>query len=73
MSKYCLYKMFTGEWGKSAQYKKLMIPIMDVEKALDAPEYKTWFFRYLNQRFSRDVMLSVEVRRRKGRKLTAGL
>ncbi len=65
--------MFTGEWGKSAQYKKLMIPIMDVEKALDAPEYKTWFFRYLNQRFSRDVMLSVEVRRRKGRKLTAGL
>ncbi len=60
MSKYCLYKMFTGEWGKSAQYKKLMIPIMDVEKALDAPEYKTWFFQYLNQRFSRDVMLSVE-------------
>lgn len=60
MSKYCLYKMFTGEWIKSAQYKKLQIPITDVENALNSPEYQTWFFQYLNQRFSRDVLLSVE-------------
>lgn len=60
MSKYCLYKMFIGEWRKSEKYKKLQIPITDVERALDAPEYQTWFFHYLNQRFSRDVLLSVE-------------
>ena len=60
MSKYCLYKMFIGEWRKSEKYKKLQIPITDVERALDAPEYQTCFFHYLNQRFSRDVLLSVE-------------
>lgn len=60
MSKYCLYKMFKGEWAKSEQYRSLQIPMIKVEEGIAAAESKEWFFRYLNERFSRDVFLSSE-------------
>lgn len=60
MSKYCLYKMFKGEWEKSQQYQSLQIPMLKVEEGIEAAESKEWFFEYLNERFSRDVFLSKE-------------
>jgi len=64
MSKYCLYKMFKGEWEKSQQYQSLQIPILKVEEGIAAAESKEWFFEYLNGRFSRDVFLSLESMRK---------
>ena len=31
MSKYCLFRMFTGEWKKSEKYDSFMIPMSQVE------------------------------------------
>ena len=64
MSKYCLYKMFKGEWEKSQQYQSLQIPMKKVEEGIEAAESKEWFFEYLNERFSRDVFLSLESMRK---------
>ena len=60
MSKYCLFKMFTGNWEKSEKYSSFMIPMGRVEEAIIATESKDWFFGYLNERFSRDVFISKE-------------
>lgn len=60
ISKYALYQMFLGRWEKSSKYESLKVNMSDVENALNAPESKIWFFRFLNERFSRDVFLSVE-------------
>lgn len=60
MSKYCLYKMFKGEWEKSEKYQSLQVPMLKVEEGIAAAESKEWFFEYLNSRFSRDVFLSSE-------------
>lgn len=60
MSKYCLYKMFRGEWEKSEKYHSLQVPILIVEEGIALSESKEWFFDYLNKRFSRDVFLSSE-------------
>lgn len=60
MSKYCLFRMFTGEWEKTEKYKSFMVPMAKVEEAIDATESKEWFFEYLNGRFSRDVFISKE-------------
>ena len=60
MSKYCLFKMFTGAWDQSEKYKSFMVPMEKVEEAISAKESKDWFFSYLNDRFSRDVFLSKE-------------
>ncbi len=60
MSKYCLFKMFTGSWDKSEKYASFMVPMGKVEDAISATESKDWFFNYLNDRFSRDVFLSKE-------------
>lgn len=60
MSKYCLYRMFKGEWEKSKKYPKLQIPIVWVERGIESSESREWFFAYLNERFSRDVFLSLE-------------
>ena len=60
MSKYCLFRMFTGEWDKSEKYVSFMVPMGKVEEAIEATESKDWFFDYLNGRFSRDVFLSKE-------------
>lgn len=60
MSKYCLYKMFTGNWDKSEKYASFMVPMGKVEEAIAVTESKDWFFGYLNERFSRDVFISKE-------------
>ncbi len=60
MSKYCLFKMFTGNWDKSEKYASFMVPMWRVEEAITAAESKDWFFGYLNERFSRDVFISKE-------------
>ncbi len=60
MSKYCLFRMFTGQWDKSDKYASFMVPMGKVEEAISAAESKDWFFDYLNERFSRDVFISKE-------------
>lgn len=60
ISKYCLFRMFTGQWKKSEKYSSFMVPMEKVEKAIETIESKNWFFSYLNERFSRDVYLSKE-------------
>lgn len=60
ISKYCLFRMFTGKWKKTNKYATLMIPMEQVENAITAAESNDWFFNYLNNRFSRDVFLSVD-------------
>lgn len=60
ISKYCMFQMFCGNWEKSDKYAAFMVPMSKVEEAISATESNEWFFKYLNQRFSRDVFLSVE-------------
>ena len=60
MSKYCLFRMFTGHWSKSEKYARFMIPMEKVEEAISCVESKNWFFDYLNERLSRDVYISKE-------------
>lgn len=60
ISKYCLFRMFSGSWDKSEKYNSFMLPMSKVEEALAATESRDWFFEYLNGRFSRDVFLSLE-------------
>lgn len=60
ISKYCLFRMFTGQWGKTAKYDSVMVPMRKVEEAIAATESKDWFFSYLNDKFSREVFLSQE-------------
>ncbi len=60
MSKYCLFRMFAGQWDKSEKYGLFKVPMDKVEEAISATESKEWFFEYLNDRFSRDVFISKE-------------
>lgn len=60
MSKYCLFRMFSGSWDKSNKYENFQVPMAKVEEAIAAAESKDWFFDYLNERFSRNVFLSLE-------------
>lgn len=60
ISKYCLFRMFSGSWGQSEKYKSFLVPMSNVEEAISAVESRDWFFEYLNNRFSRDVFLSLE-------------
>ena len=49
MSKYCLFRMFTGEWEKSEKYKNLEVKMSKVEEGLAAKESDEWFFEYVLQ------------------------
>ena len=60
MSKFCLFKMFTGQWTKSEKYYRFMVPMSKVEDAINTVNSKDCFFEYLNDRFSRDVFLAHE-------------
>lgn len=60
ISKYCVFQMFIGEREKTKKYHNLDISMSILEKALNCPDSKEWFFKYLNNRFSRDVFLSYE-------------
>ena len=59
ISKYCMFRMFTGQWAKSEKYKSFPVPMSKVEEAVNARS-GDWFFEFLNARFSRDVYLSKE-------------
>lgn len=60
ISKYCLFRMFSGSWAKTDKYSSFSVPMSRVEDAITSTESKDWFFEYLNDRFSRDVFLSLE-------------
>lgn len=60
MSKYCLFRMFTGGWERSDKYASFMVPMEKVEEAINSEGSADWFFNYLNNRFSRDVFISKE-------------
>lgn len=60
ISKYGLYQMFKGNWGKTEKYKSFLVPMREVERAIEASESKEWFFEYINTKFSRDVFLAAE-------------
>ncbi len=58
ISKFCLFRMFTGEWQKSDKYYGIQIPMDKIEEAIYAKDSQTWFFEFLNEHFSRAVFLS---------------
>lgn len=60
MSKFCLFRMFTGQWEKTEKYGSFQVPMSKVEAAIAASESQDWFFNFLNDRFSRDVFLGIE-------------
>lgn len=60
VSKYCMFQMFCGNWDKTEKYASFMVPMSKVEEAMAVSSTSEWFFEYLNNRFSRDVFLSVE-------------
>lgn len=60
VSKYCMFQMFCGNWDKSDKYASFMVHMSKVEEAVSVSSSNEWFFEYLNNRFSRDVFLSVE-------------
>lgn len=60
ISKYCMFRMFTGSWGKSEKYENFPVPMSRVEEAVTSRS-RDWFFEYLNTKFARDVYLSKEM------------
>ena len=60
LSKYALFKMFTGDWPSSEKYPSIKVPMKEVERAISSVESKEWFFEFLNKRFSQDVFLSAD-------------
>lgn len=60
ISKYALYQMFLNNWTKSERYKRINVPITNVEVAIDAPEEKSWFYDFMNEKLSREVYLSAD-------------
>lgn len=60
ISKYCLFRMFTGQWAKSSKYALIMVPMQKVEEAIETSPSKDWFFSFLNETFSRQVFLSMK-------------
>ena len=60
ISKFFLFRMFTGEWQKSDKYYGIQIPMDKIEEAINAKDSQNWFFEFLNEHFSRAVFLSKE-------------
>lgn len=60
ISKYALYRMFSGSWEKSEKYYGIKIPMRQVEEAYADLSGKEWFFSFLNQHMSKEVYLSAE-------------
>ena len=60
LSKFCMFQMFAGQWNKSDKYNQFMVPMAKVEEGLAATESREWFFELLNNRFGREVYLSLE-------------
>lgn len=60
MTKYSYFKMFSNEWDKTMQYRKFNVKMEVVEKGLNSPGSKEWFFEYVTDAFERTVFLSRE-------------
>lgn len=58
ITKYCMFQMNCGNWDKSDKYNNFLIPLSQLDNALSSPSNE-WFFNFLNERFSRDVFLSL--------------
>lgn len=60
MNKYSYFKMFSGDWNKTSQYRRFSVSMETVEKGLMAGDSKEWFFECVNDSFGRVVFLSFE-------------
>lgn len=60
MTKYSYFKMFSNEWDKTSQYKSFNVKMEMVEKGLNSPNSREWFFEYVIDSFKRIVFLSRE-------------
>lgn len=60
VTKYCLLQMFMGNWEKSKKYGSLKMLLDCVEEGIGSADLNEWFFGYVNDSFSRVVMLSTE-------------
>lgn len=60
MTKYSYFKMFSNEWDKTSQYKSFNVKMEMVEKGLNSPNSREWFFEYVTDSFKRIVFLSRE-------------
>ena len=60
MTKYSYFKMFSNEWDKTSQYKNFNVKMEMVEKGLNSPNSREWFFEYVTDSFKRIVFLSRE-------------
>lgn len=60
MSKYGMYHMFMNLWEKSQKYDNFTIPMNVVEDIIEKDNSNDCFFKFLNERFSREVYLSEE-------------
>lgn len=59
ISKYCMFQMNCNNWNKTEKYNNFTIPLSKLDYALSSASNE-WFFHFLNDRFSRDVFLSLE-------------
>lgn len=55
MTKYSYFKMFSNEWDKTSQYKSFNVKMEMVEKGLNSPNSREWFFEYVTDSFKRIV------------------
>lgn len=61
VSKYRLYRMFTGLSEKTEKYRAIQIPLHQIESAFALDERGEWFFEFINTHLCRDVYLASEV------------
>ena len=63
VSKYRLYRMFTGLSEKTEKYSAIQIPLSQIESAFSLEERGEWFFEFINKHLCRDVYLAADVMR----------
>lgn len=61
ITKYGLWKIFKGDWPKTAKYNNLKVKMPFLEKAIENVDDKSWFNDYVNNEFSRVPMMSFDV------------
>lgn len=61
LSKINIIKMFNNELNKSDKYHNLKIPMKYVECGIQDPGHSSWLLEYLNDKFSSEVFLSLEL------------
>ncbi len=60
ISKYAICQIFENNWATTDKYQSFLIPMKHLQEALTSTDSTDWLFKFLNDRFSRDVFLSVE-------------